>query len=405
MALAQGVFQLKGVVQHYAWGGYNYIPTLLGAPHPAAQPWAEYWLGAHPNLPSETNGRQLTTLLDDHGADILSENIYNKYKTFPYLLKVLDVRKMLSIQVHPSLDAAAKGFDAEEDKGIPAGAPHRNYKDRNHKPEMLVALGDFWLLHGFKEEGIMGIALEAAPELRFLLPIFEEKGYKGLYETVMLMDQSEVDRILQPLASRILPLYDSGELEKDEEDFWAARAIRTFCTNDHYDRGIFSIYLFNLLHLKEGEGIFQPAGLPHAYLEGQNVELMSNSDNVLRAGLTDKHIDVAELLRHVVFEATHPAFLVATEGARHHFFETPAEEFALHRYHLPAEAKEEMTSFSAEIFLVISGAIRITSGAETQEAGRGGAVLVTAGRTVTVEAKEEAVIFRAVVPEKGAEKD
>ncbi|MGZ3940605.1 MAG: mannose-6-phosphate isomerase, class I, partial [Flavisolibacter sp.] len=310
MALGQSVFRLKGVVQHYSWGGYQFIPQLLGLDNKQHKPFAEYWMGAHQNHPAHINGNEaLNDFIAQNAQEVLGNWVNKKFGSLPYLLKVLDVRQMLSIQVHPSKEAAEASFEHENRKNIPANAPHRNYKDQNHKPELMVALSDFWLLHGFKRKEELIQILNAKAELQFLMDIFIKSGYKGLYEEVMLMEQERVNKTLLPLLDKVAPLYKEGAIEKDKEDFWAARAALDFCKNGRVDRGIFSIYLFNLVHLKEGEGIFQASGLPHAYLEGQNVEIMANSDNVLRAGLTDKHIDVAELLKHVKFETTIPNIL------------------------------------------------------------------------------------------------
>jgi mannose-6-phosphate isomerase len=197
----------------------------------------------------------------------------------------------------------------------------------------MVALSDFWLLHGFKPEAQLIESLSANPDFDFLTHIFEKEGYKGLYQHVMTMPDADANAVLQPLVDRLLPLYENGELMKESEDFWAARAAQTYCKNGRLDRGIFSIYFFNLVHLKKGEGIYQPAGLPHAYLEGQNVEIMATSDNVLRAGLTDKHIDIEELMKHVRFEPTEPRVL-PDAAVQENVYNSSAAEFELSRIQL-----------------------------------------------------------------------
>jgi mannose-6-phosphate isomerase len=213
----------------------------------------------------------------------------------------------------------------------------------------------------------------------------------------MLMEQQEVTKILKPIIDKILPLYENEELLKSQESFWAARAAKTFCNDGNYDRGIFSIFFFNLVHLKKGEGIYQGAGLPHAYLEGQNVELMANSDNVLRAGLTDKHIDVAELLKHVAFVETIPRIFGSHADVKEAVhFKTPAEEFELYRYQLE-ENKIELHAKSAEIILVLGGTITIACGGEVIVVKRGGAVFVPGGCNYSVTG-ELADIFRATTP-------
>ncbi len=298
------IFRLRGKLQHYAWGGTVYLPRLLAIPNPEGRPFAEYWMGAHDNASSELildPGGEFATKLNDYiranPEELLGNYTAARFGRLPYLLKILDVKDMLSIQVHPSKKDAEQAFLEENKKGIPLTAPDRNYKDDNHKPELMLALSEFWLLHGFKPVPSLTKIIRDIPELNFLEPVFEIGGYKELYRAVMEMEPLKVNAVLQPLLDRILPAYREDRLSKDKEDFWAARAALTFNETGRIDRGIFSIYLFNLVNLHPGEAIFQDAGLPHAYLEGQNVEIMANSDNVLRGGLTPKHIDVPELLK------------------------------------------------------------------------------------------------------------
>jgi mannose-6-phosphate isomerase len=399
MALSQRIFKLKGVVQHYSWGGYDFIPQLLNIENKDRKPCAEYWMGAHHNHPASIvndDEIRLNDFIADQLSQVLGKPVAEKFSSLPYLFKVLDVRQMLSIQVHPSKQSAGKAFDEENKNGIPVNAPNRNYKDKNHKPELMVALSDFWLLHGFKNEDALVAILEKNDELLFLKEIFQQKGYKGLYEEVMLMEQSGVDSILKPLVQKIVPGYKNGSLQKESEDFWAARAAVEFCKNEHYDRGIFCIYLFNLVHLNKGQGIFQPAGLPHAYLEGQNVEVMANSDNVLRAGLTDKHIDVPELLKHVRFEATIPKILEPV--SKHKTFASPAEEFEIQQYRLDANEKLEIQTNTAETFLILNGSLQVNSGTRQQEFKRGEVFFVIAETMFSIKALSEVNLFRVTVP-------
>ena len=399
MSLDHSIFKLTGVVQHYSWGGYDFIPQLLGIENADKKPFAEYWMGAHGNHPSFIeNGKRipLNDFIKTDTEGILGRNISKKYSSLPYLLKVLDVRQMLSIQVHPSKEAAQLGFEEENKKNIPLNASHRNYKDSNHKPESMVALSDFWLLHGFKKKEDLEKILDAKPELHFLKEIFFSKGYKGLYEEVMLMKQHKVNDILAPLMQKIIPLYNNESLPKSSEDFWAARAALNFCKDGNYDRGIFSIYVFNLVSLKKGEGIFQPGGLPHAYLEGQNVEIMANSDNVLRSGLTDKHIDVAELLKHVKFATTIPEIL--NPQSQHRVFMSSAEEYELQHYLLNKGDEEKMETRSGEIFFLLEGVLETISGNQKMQINKGDTIFIKAGCELTVRALSKINFFRATVP-------
>ena len=395
----KSLYKLRGVVQHYSWGGNRFIPGLIGIENKEQKPFAEYWLGAHPNSPAQLrNGEDLSlyTAIQQSPEEILGRRVNEQFGTLPYLFKILDVKQMLSIQVHPSIESAVKGYAAENEKGISVTAPHRNYKDQNHKPELMAALSDFWLLHGFKpEEGIRKI-FDTVPELSFLRSEFEQGGYKGLYETVMTMPKEKVNEVLAPLLQKIVPQYEAGALDKSSEHFWAARAVQTFCKNDQYDQGIFSIYFFNLLHLKEGEGIYQPAGLPHAYLEGQNVEVMANSDNVLRAGLTDKHIDVPELMKHVKFEPTIPNIIPARED-NEQVYSTPAAEFELTRFSLSDAAF--FSTESATIFFVYDGKVELRVDENALAVGRGEAALVLADKAFELKPDNcAATVFAVTTP-------
>ncbi|MEI6946823.1 mannose-6-phosphate isomerase, class I [Paraflavisolibacter sp. H34] len=403
--MQQKIFPLEGQVQPYNWGGFTFIPQLLGKEENGRQPSAEYWLGAHPNYPGFVQAGDVRLSLDRfislNPEEVLGQDVARTFGALPFLLKVLDVRQMLSIQVHPSKAAAAAAFADEDKAGIPVSAPHRNYKDRNHKPELMVALGDFWLLHGFKAETALLQTLSEVPEFQCLAEAFQNGSYRGLYEKVMLLEPSEVDRMLSPLVARIRPLYARGVLPKSSADFWAARAVETFCQKGQYDRGIFSIYFFNLLHLRRGEGIYQPAGMPHAYLEGQNVEIMANSDNVLRAGLTDKHIDVPELLKHTRFEATLPSVLGSAAGTeRETCFQTEAAEFELRQYRLAAGEELQLQAGSSEILLALWGSLSVQAGSAQRPLGRGASLFLAAGTPYTVTAGAASELFRATVPGK-----
>jgi len=366
------VIPITGKVQHYAWGGYYYLPKLLNIPVKKGETYAEFWLGTHDRGSSELkNGSGNPVLLKDYidayPEQTLGQKASKLFGHLPFLLKVLDVKDMLSIQVHPSRENAQVAFDAENEQGIDLAAPERNFKDNNHKPELMLALSEFWLLHGFKTPKALQSILREIPELHFLVPIFGGDNYKKLYRHVMEMPQVQVDRHLKTLLDRITSHYQAGKLNKEKEDFWVARAAMTFSQEARIDRGIFSIYFFNLLHLQPGQAVYQDAGLPHAYLEGQNVEIMSNSDNVLRGGLTSKHVDVPELMKHVKFEATIPNIITGKPAETDRLvYTTPAPDFELSRLQVAKGQSVKLISHSVEIFLVFTGS------AEVAEKGGGG---------------------------------
>ncbi|MBL7767613.1 MAG: mannose-6-phosphate isomerase, class I [Flavipsychrobacter sp.] len=401
MDIQNKLFDLEGTIQPYQWGGFTYIPTLLSREVKAGQPSAEYWLGAHVQAPSIVNGEvKLDALLQQH-PQLLGAAVQSKFGRLPYLLKVLDVKDMLSIQVHPTRQSAVEGYAAENAAGVALSASNRNYKDDNHKPELAFTLSEFWLLHGFREPGSLKEVLAERAELQFLLEVFEEGEYAKLYRTVMEMQDEEVGARLLPLLDRILPEYEAGRLLKSNPDFWAARAAITYNSPGRIDRGIFSIYLLNLVEMKKGQAIFQDAGVLHAYLEGQNVEIMANSDNVLRGGLTPKHVDVPELMKHVRFVPCIPQLLPATDVQPFEkAFVTPAEDFELHLLELPAKAALELHTATTDILLVMEGTLDITetgTGFKLTQS-RGESVLLTAGATVKISTAGGCQAFRATVP-------
>lgn len=368
------VIKVQGVFKHYDWGGKTFLPSLLHRSNEEGKPYAEYWLGS---------------------------DLHESAGKLPYLFKVQDVEKMLSIQVHPSKEAASRKFDEENQKGIALDAPNRNYKDRNHKPELLSPLGDFYLLHGFRPAGEINTLFDEIPELGFLKDSFQRGDYRALYTYVMTMSQHEVNERLSPLLKRIVPLYNAGKLSKNDPGFWASRAAITFNSGGDIDRGIFSIYLFNVVHMKEGEALFQPAGLPHAYLEGHTMEIMANSDNVLRGGLTPKHINVPELLEHVVFAPTQPNVIRGASAETHEeIFLTPAEDFQLSRIIIEAHRGIALVSMKPDIYFVYSGTGMVVADELNVPFRSGDALLVFPGISAHFSTEEKAVLYRATVPTK-----
>jgi len=395
------IYPILGKVQHYDWGGKKFIPDLIGQ-YTKNNHYAEYWLGAHLKAPSIIKTKKGNISLDFFLSQNLSQNlgvsVANIYGRLPYLFKVLDVDKMLSIQVHPTKDSAEKGFENENKMGIPITANNRNFKDRNHKPELMVALSDFWLLHGFLERKKLIKNLEETKELHFLLKTFQENDYFELYKKVMEFTQAEVNEILNPLVKRILPQYLNNELQKYSPDFWASKALENNSVN--IDRGIFSIYFFNILNLSKGEAIFQGAGLPHAYLEGKNMELMANSDNVLRGGLTSKHIDIVELLKNTRFEETNPTILHGVQNKENSevVYKTNAKDFELSKIELLPTQTHQSVAISVEILIALDGKAIVSENRKQITLEKGKALLIVANTNYKISAPLGAEIYRARVP-------
>ncbi len=409
---------ITGTVQHYDWGGYTFLPDLLGEPNPDHQPFAELWLGAHPNAPAIAHiggeAIPLDRLFADHATELLGEAVAARFAgRLPYLLKVLDARRMLSIQAHPTKAEAEAGFARENAAGVPLKATNRNYKDDNHKPEVHITLTEFTLLHGFRPLEEIAAELARVPELSALAPDFaarlsgagtdetaRQSLLRALYERAMTLAQPDVDALLNPLLERLAA---QAAPDKASPDFWALRAASEFPLPDnHRDRGIFSIYLLNLVHLQPGQGTFQPAGTLHAYLEGANMELMANSDNVLRGGLTPKHVDVTELLSVVNFQSGKPEILNGTAvSPSETAYPTLAAEFVLSRITLADGESHAARADAGPVTLFVrEGVAEVTSGGETQTPGRGQAVLVPFGREYRVRAAggAGATVYKASVP-------
>ena len=397
------LFSLKGSIQNYVWGGTRYIPKLIGI-EPGDQKVAEYWLGAHANAPSvvkTTHGEKtLDAFLETNLKEYLGVDVAKKYGRLPFLFKVLDVHDMLSIQVHPTKLEAEKGFKHENELEIPLNAPNRNYKDDNHKPEIMLALSEFWLLHGFLPKDHLTRVLHDRPEFNSLLDIFIKEGYSGLYKTVMEQSEQETNKILGPLIKRILPLYKEGKLTKSSPDYWAAKAFDMSGDKASLDKGIFSIYFFNLIKLNKGEVIFQEAGIPHAYLEGQNMELMANSDNVLRGGLTPKHVDVPELLKHVSFKETIPNLIsgeLQKDGIER-IYKSPAPDFELSSIELKTSDVYHSKAKTAQILMVLEGEASIYEGHTSLKCRTGDAALLVAGSNYWITTESVAVLYKATSP-------
>ena len=390
------VYPFTGTVQHYAWGGYEYLPEFLHRDNKGNEPWAELWMGAHPKGPAKLTDdpRTLDELIEEAPRRILGGQVAERFSDrLPFLFKVLDVREMLSIQVHPTKKAAEKGFAAEEKSGPPRDAPDRNYRDDNHKPELGVALSDFYLLHGFRGAQAIERSLRDVPGWAELHSVLQEDGVKGLYAHVMNADQATINRLLEPLARSL----EGKRLDRSDPAFWAQRAFDQYTKEGNFDRGVFSVYWFNLVHLQPGEGIFQDAGIPHAYLEGACLELMANSDNVLRGGLTPKHIDVPELMKHTRFEEVLPNKLRPERDADGwNRYPTPAPDFELAFRDFRGEDSLALTTTDGPaILLLLQGAVEAGNGRTLTEDAR--TAFVPAGQTFVLTGKKDGRIFRATV--------
>ena len=398
------IYRLTGQVQHYAWGGRNYIASLIGLNSAKDQPCAEWWLGAHPSAPSEIdnagNKQSLIEFLSQNPTALGQASRQQFGDELPYLLKILDVEKPLSIQLHPTKAQAEKGFEAENVKGVALTDSTRTYKDRNQKPEMMIALSDFWLLHGFKTKSQILTTLNARSSLQ---PLAEKLGTQGLaefYADVMLADQSTLANWLLPIIEVNQQPYKNGELALDNPDYWVLYTMEAMAISpEKLDAGLVCFYLFNIVHLKEGEGIFQDAGIPHAYLRGQNVELMACSDNVIRGGLTPKYVDIVELLKIVDCREVTPKIISPAPQNQSEFtYKTPVNDFALAQIRVEPQQHAELNLQSAGILLVMQGELKIQEKSAALTLKQGESAFITTDSNVEIMSEKGGYAFLAKLP-------
>ncbi len=382
-------------VQFYAWGDTEYIPNLLGIANPEHKPFAELWIGAHPDLPAEAviDGVKvrLDRLLREIPETLLGTKAMAEYQgQLPFLMKILAAGKPLSIQVHPDKRQAEAGYALEEQRGIPLDSPQRNYRDRNHKPELLCALTPFYLLKGFRPEAEIEKVLAEVPEWRGLLECFRLKGLRGFYSFLMTRPQGEVDALLLPLLSR---LRSRGGYTREQREYWLLLADELYSQKGQHDRGLFSILLLNFLCLQPGEGVFQGAGELHAYLQGVGVEIMANSNNVLRGGLTPKHVDVPALLEILKFDGHKAQVLLPRYQGLEALYEVPVEEFLLSRIELGDDVSFN-SSGPLRLGIVLEGALEVIWGGGRIRLRRGQSYLIPHGCGCSFHSQRHAVIYQ-----------
>ncbi|WP_406168066.1 mannose-6-phosphate isomerase, class I [Streptomyces canus] len=379
--------RLDNTIRPYAWGSTTAIPELLGV-RPTGEPQAEMWMGAHPGAPSRTGrGTLVEVIAADPAQELGAEAVAKFGPRLPFLLKILAAGAPLSLQVHPDLAQAKEGYDDEERRAIPVDAGHRNYKDANHKPELICALTEFDGLCGFREPARAAELLDALgvdslkPYVDLLHARPEEAALREVLTAVLTADRAEMAHTVTEAAAACARLGGDHAPYAD--------------IAHHYpgDPGVIAAMLLNHVRLQPGEALFLGAGIPHAYLSGLGVEIMANSDNVLRCGLTPKHVDVPELLRIVRFEAADPGVLrpeASPDGEE--VYETPIDEFRLSRYVLPeGGATHDLTRPTPQILLCTAGSV----GAGEHELSPGQSVFVPAGEKAEVSGT--GTVFRATV--------
>jgi mannose-6-phosphate isomerase len=361
---------LRNAVRPYAWGSRTAIPELLGRPVPAPHPEAELWMGAHPGDPSHVIGpdgteRSLLELVDADPVTQLGEQCATRWGgRLPFLLKILAAEEPLSMQAHPSAAQAAEGHAREEQLGIPRDAPNRNYPDPTAKPELVCALTEFHALAGFRAPDRTVKLLKAieTPGLAKYTGLLEAQpdpsGLRALFTTWITLPQSSLDSLLpEVLDACVRHVQEHGEFAGE------CRTILELGETHPRDAGVLAALLLNRLTLRAGEAIYLPAGNLHLYLHGTAVEILANSDNILRCGLTPKHVDVPELLRVVDFACGEMPVQCGDVGGRMAVYHTDAPEFELSRVEWAEGQGDEISvdSVGPQILLCTAGALLVTA--------------------------------------------
>ncbi|NIF23581.1 mannose-6-phosphate isomerase [Candidatus Pantoea multigeneris] len=356
------MFRLENSLQNYAWGSPNALTELYGITDPQQRPMAELWMGAHPKSPSfiDTNGTK-HSLREWIAADVttrLGSAVAERFGELPFLFKVLSAAHPLSIQVHPSKSAAVAGFQQENQAGIPLDAPQRNYKDANHKPELVYALTPFQAINGFRATAECVALLTPLADVHQVIADYlsspDEPHLRQMFTTLISLEGEVKSRSIRTLLDLCK--------EKPGEPW---RTIEAIAVDYPDDGGLFTPLLLNVVTLQPGEAMFLYAETPHAYLHGVALEVMANSDNVLRAGLTPKHIDVPELLANVRFQPS-PANTLLTQPIRQDHrvqYAIPVDDFAFSIETLQSEP-QPLPVPSATIVFCIEGEAQLTSGSE-----------------------------------------
>jgi mannose-6-phosphate isomerase len=410
------IHRLENPIQRYAWGSVDGIPRALGIPNPGGGPMAEVWMGAHPKAPSialdPRLSRPLDALVNEDPASALGAAALRRFgPALPFLFKVLSAGTPLSIQAHPGKIKAEHGFERENIGGIPVDASERNYRDPNHKPEMAVALTRFELLCGFRpiQEITRNMRLIAPGEhLRQLERLDVNPGRVELsvfFYSLISMEERARKAMLDSVRRRVEDLLarDLVPAEEVESYRWVLRIMESFPG----DIGAVAPLILNLVVLRPDEAVFVAPGELHAHLAGTCLEIMANSDNVIRGALTPKHVDLPELISVLSFNPERVRVLRSEPiSASEDRFPVLAPDFALSRIHIEEGRVHERSDSGPAILLCTESAFRLDCPGESPlELSRGESVFVEAAagkyRLTRAEGRGPgpALLYKAALPE------
>ncbi|KES19633.1 Phosphomannose isomerase [Gilliamella apicola SCGC AB-598-B02] len=358
----QTIWKLENSVKNYDWGSIEDIPRLFAIKNPTKKPIAEIWMGAHPmgcSLAIDNHHKKirLDDLIKKHPLETLGAKTYQQYSALPYLFKVLSANKALSIQVHPTKLNAEQGFAKENQLGIALDDPKRNYKDPNHKPELIYALTPFKALRSFRPiTEILQLFKEInvtalSNELEQLQNYANEQQLKLFFQALLTLSPERKEQAINQLLTNIEPFSNEPYL-----------TIKTLAKDYPNDIGVFMPLILNVIELQPTQAMFLSAQTPHAYLSGTGLEVMASSDNVLRAGLTNKHLDVDELLKNTQFNSLSLDKLLTSPVIHQNKidFPIPVDDFKFEIIESDNQARDEKVT-SPQILFCIEGNITLTT--------------------------------------------
>lgn len=360
------LFRLNNPIQNYAWGSHTVLAEMRGAPAPTAEPEAEVWVGAHPSAPSiaEYAGGKtaLNTLVEENPQTFLAED----RTSFPYLFKILAIDAPLSIQVHPTDEQAEAGFEEENVRGIALDDPARNYKDRYSKPETVIAVSDVKILTGVREPAELK-QLADGFNLPWLHEVIKAENAKELLTSIIRLSEDDAAAAVQATVTAAASYLEQNPAD-DNLLVTAAKLVAHVAGKYPGDRGLLVALVMNYLELAPGESAYTPDGQVHAYVEGTAIELMNPSDNVMRAGLTPKHIDTEELIRILAVDQGAPEIQTPAEIApgigRYAMWD---ERLSVTRIQVRPDAPVEFTFEGTSTLLSTGGLVTITAGEKVFE--------------------------------------
>jgi len=394
---------LENDVLEYAWGSKSFIPELLGMSPPFKKPQAEMWMGSHKKAPSkailDNEIISLDRLIEKYPEDILGASTSYKFSgELPFLFKVLSASKPLSIQAHPNKIQAKSGFERENKKGIALDDPERNYRDNNHKPELICALTTMWALKGFRRPVEISELFKPLHDIsrRCGIDIIQnqpdENGIKLFFLNLMNREKHDARSLVEDTAKIISTVKNNNPAYE-----WVEKL------NQEYpgDIGVLSPLFLNVLKLNPGEAVYLPACELHAYLSGSGLEIMANSDNVLRGGLTPKHIDKTELMNVLSFAPATPEIAERKQWESFEtFYPSMAEEFILSVIDLPDDKSvyEKDGQRSVEILLCTEGNAEISDMAGERKILNKGTSMLIPSVVEGYSIRGKAIIYKASVP-------